>query len=105
MLLRRLRRYGLRFAVSTIMALPGLTRLSPISAQEKTAVTPEAKPSVLLVVMDDVGFSGSAQESVKGAGFAGFREAGAFRYSQGYGRQRLDADSGLAGLQGVPARA
>ncbi len=39
------------------------------------------------------------------AGFAGFREGGCFGYSQGYGRQRLDADSGLAGLQGIPARA
>jgi hypothetical protein len=34
--------------------------------------------------------AGSAQESVDGAGFAGFRESGCFRYSQGYGRQRLD---------------
>jgi hypothetical protein len=49
--------------------------------------------------------SGSALESAKGAGFAGFREGGYFRNSQGYGGQRLDEDSELTGLQGVPARA
>lgn len=55
--MQRLKRYWLRFAVSAMMMWPGLTKLSASSPQDKPTTTDESKPNVLVVVMDDVGYS------------------------------------------------
>lgn len=53
----RFKRHWIRFAVSVLVMCPGLTRPAAAAPSEKPADTAEGKPNVLVVVMDDVGYS------------------------------------------------
>ncbi|HUX28251.1 MAG TPA: sulfatase-like hydrolase/transferase, partial [Terracidiphilus sp.] len=56
-MLKMLKRYWIRFAVSAVVMWPGFARSAAASPPEKPSSTDEGKPNVLVVVMDDVGYS------------------------------------------------
>lgn len=56
-MLKRIKRYWIGYAVSAIMIWPGTVRPSAASSSENAAKFDEGKPNVLVVVMDDVGYS------------------------------------------------
>jgi len=53
----RLKRYWMRFAISVLVMCPGFAKPSLAGPPEKPAGTDEGKPNVLVVVLDDVGYS------------------------------------------------
>lgn len=52
-----LKRYWISFAVSVVVICPGLTKQAAAAPGEKPVDQDEGKPNVLVVVMDDVGYS------------------------------------------------
>jgi arylsulfatase A-like enzyme len=52
-----IKRHLLRLAIYAVMVSPGFAKSAAGAAQESPARTDEAKPNVLVVVMDDVGYS------------------------------------------------
>jgi arylsulfatase len=52
-----LKRYWIQFAIFAVVVCQGLTRAAAATPPEKPASTDETKPNVLVVVIDDVGYS------------------------------------------------
>ena len=52
-----LKRYWIQFAIFAVVVCQGLTRAAAATPPEKPAPADETKPNVLVVVIDDVGYS------------------------------------------------
>ena len=56
-MLKRLKNYFIGLAVSAVVMIPGLTKQATAAPSENPSNADEGKPNVLVVVMDDVGYS------------------------------------------------
>src|SRR6266568_1941829 len=54
---KRIQRYWIRIAVPLVVMCSGLVSSDAASPQEKPTKTEESKPNILVIVMDDVGYS------------------------------------------------